>query len=115
MEVTNHHGLSPPLSLDGNARKDASELDSHRVVSEHTRRVAVTRELGLLDFLPDLLDLLLRDMHLERPDILLHILDPLRAGDRYDVVALRRQPRERQLARRAALLICEGLEAVDQH
>lgn len=54
-------------------------------------------------------------MHLERPDILLHVLDLLCAGDWYDVVALRRQPRERQLAWRAALLICEGLEAVHQH
>jgi len=95
------------------ACKDASKLDSHRILGEHTRRVAVTRDLGLLDFVPDLLDLLLRDMHLERLDILLHILELLRPGDRYDVLALRRQPRERQLARRAALLICEGLEAVN--
>ena len=73
----------------------------------------MTRDLSLLDFVPDLLDLLLREMHLERPDILLHILDLLRAGDWYDVLTLCRQPRERQLARRAALLICEGLKAVD--
>lgn len=95
------------------ACKDASELDSHRILGEQTRRVAVTRDLSLLDFVPDLPDLLLREMHLERPDILLHILELLRAGDRYDVLALRRQPRESQLARRTALLICEGLKAVN--
>lgn len=95
--------------------KAASKLSSHRILSEHTRRVAMTHDLSLLDLVPDLLDLLLREMHLGRPDILLHILDLLRARDGYDVVSLRRQPRKRQLARRAALLICQCLEAVNQH
>lgn len=47
-----------PASME-TARKDASKLDSHRILGEHTGRVAVTCDLGLLDLVPDLLDLLL--------------------------------------------------------
>lgn len=77
------------------ARMDDSKLDSQRILGKHTRRVAVTGDLGLFDFVPDLRELLFRYMHLGRFNILLHILELFRAGDRYDVLALRRQPRER--------------------
>ena len=77
----------------------------------------MTRNLtrSLFDLDPDLLYILLRKLHLQSRDILLHILNLLCARNRNNILTLRRQPRERQLARRAALLIREGLEAVDQH
>ena len=77
----------------------------------------MTRNLtrSLFDLDPDLLYILLRKLHLQSRDILLHILNLLCARNRNNILTLRRQPCERQLARRAALLIREGLEAVDQH
>ena len=45
-----------------------------------------------------------RERDVERRDVLLEVLHPLRARDRDDVVALRQHPRERELRRGAAFL-----------
>lgn len=44
-----------------------------------------------------------RQADIYRAEVVVEVLDPLRAGDRHDVVPLRQHPRERELAGRAAL------------
>lgn len=52
---------------------------------------------------PDLLDFLLAQIHLQRTQVLLEVLDLLRPRDRNHILPLRHQPRQRQLPHRAAL------------
>src|SRR6478735_12739686 len=42
---------------------DTSKLNSNRILIEQTRRVSMTRNLSLLDLIPDLLNLLLGELH----------------------------------------------------
>src|SRR5262249_29493304 len=51
------------------------------------------------------------ELHLERGEVLVYALRALRAGDRDDVLALREQPREHELRRRALLLVRDLLQA----
>src|SRR4028118_721375 len=48
---------------------------------------------------------LVRQLYLRRSGILLQVLAPFGTGDRHDVLSLVQQPRERELARRNALLV----------
>src|SRR5437764_11549984 len=56
-------------------------------------------------------ELLVRQGDLRRGGVLLEIRAPLRAGNRNDVVAAREHPRERELRRRAALLLGQLAQA----
>lgn len=83
-------------------------------MTNHGIRVPTPVHLRRLHQLPDLLLLLARQLHVQRPQVLLQVLDLLGAGDRDDVVALRQQPRQRQLARRDLLLLRQRRDAVHQ-
>ena len=55
-----------------------------------------------------------RQLDVQRGEVLLQVRDPLRAGDRDDVLALRERPGDGQLCRRAALGPGERLDLLDQ-
>src|SRR5204863_1250433 len=62
--------------------------------------------------LRDALQILRRQLHLQRVEILVDALLALGSRDRDDVLALREQPREYELRRRALLLHRDLLEAL---
>ena len=59
-------------------------------------------------------DVLGGERNLQRPQILIEIFAPLRAGNGHDVLALREHPGQRELRRRAALLARNALDTFEQ-
>src|SRR3954471_5303010 len=53
-------------------------------------------------------------LYVDRTEVLLEVANPLRAGDRDDVIAAREQPCQRKLSRRAALLTRDLAHLVDE-
>ena len=70
--------------------------------------------LRALDRIPNLAHLLPRQPNLNSTQILLEILNLLRTRDGNDILALRHQPSEGQLARGTALLPGERLDLLDE-
>jgi hypothetical protein len=64
--------------------------------------------------LADSRDFLGREGNLQRPQILVEIFSPLRAGNGHDVLALREHPGQRELRRSAPLLARESFDAIEQ-
>src|SRR5690606_3641398 len=60
------------------------------------------------------IQILARQLDIERPDVLLQPIDAPRAGDRHDVLALCEDPGERQLRRRTALLARHRLHGIHE-
>ena len=57
--------------------------------------------------------LVVGELHVERADVLLEVLDPLGAGDRHDVVALLLHPGQRDLAGQHAVRLGHGRDLGD--
>src|SRR5262245_44373716 len=62
----------------------------------------------------DLPQVIRRQAHLDRAEVVIEVFDPLCARNRHDVLPLRQYPRQGKLARRAALGRCELLDLPDQ-
>lgn len=70
--------------------------------------------LGLLNYLPDLLVVLFCNLSLQATHILVKVLLLRRPRDGNNIVALRHQEREHQLARRATPFVCDLLDRVHE-
>src|SRR6266404_5407139 len=73
----------------------------------HIGRVAFTDDRDLREAGLDLFQVAFSELYFERSHVLLEIVNALRAGDRDEVMALSKNPREGQLSRGRALLAGE--------
>lgn len=62
------------------------------------RRIPIPQCISLADRRPDLLDFLLTELDMDRPDILLQVLDVLGSRDGDDIIALGQEPGKSKLA-----------------
>lgn len=102
-----------PLSLG----IDASIFQRHGVDKEGFGKgvwIATAVNLDGGDGLADLVVVVLGDVDVEGGHVLVKVLDPRRAGDGEDVVALGHEEGQHQLPGRAALGVGQGLELVHQ-
>lgn len=75
-------------------------------------RISSTLDLGILYSRPDLLILFLRDLNLQRANIVVKVLGPCGARNRDDIVSLSHQPSQDELRRCAPLAVSHVLDAV---
>src|SRR4051794_17898198 len=101
----------PPATSAQNPRTDP--LATLPVDRRHVR-VAVARRRADRRDLVEARQVVVGQLDVERRDVLLEVVDVLRAGDRHDVIAAAQHPRERELARRGVLLGRDLADALDE-
>src|SRR5204862_3579835 len=101
-------GCLPARRPDGSAQSSAA----HR--AQGVGRIALARRRARRNDAIDAREILRRELHVERAQILFEILAALRARDGNDVAALRKHPCQCQLRRRAVLLGRDPVDLIDE-